>query len=141
MINKQLRIISDDILNGHFIGYNQILDRFANIHTNTFPPHNVIKTGEETYDIEFAVAGFTPEEISVTVENSVLTVAAEQAKPNDKEYVHCGISKREFSKQFPLNEYWEIERAESVNGILTISVKQDIPEAKKPKTIKIEYKS
>jgi molecular chaperone IbpA len=141
MINKQLRIISDDILNGHFIGYNQILDRFANVHTNSFPPHNVIKTSEDTYDIEFAVAGFSQDEISVTVENSTLTVAAEQSEPNDKEYVHCGISNRGFSKQFPLNEYWEVEHAESVNGILTISVKQEIPEAKKPKTIKIDYKS
>lgn len=141
MINKELRILSEDILNGHFIGYHQVLDRFANVHTNSYPPHNVIKTGDNTYDIEFAVAGFFPEEISVIVENSVLTVAAEQLEPIDKEYVHCGISKRGFSKQFPLNEYWEIEKAASANGILTVSVKQEIPEAKKPKTIKIEYKS
>lgn len=141
MIRNQLRVISDDIFNGHFIGYHQILDRFANTHTNSYPPHNVIKTGEDTYDIEFAVAGFSPEEISVTIENSVMTVSAEQSEPNDKEYVHCGITTRGFSKQFPLNEYWEIEKAESANGILTISVKQEIPEAKKPKIIKIRYKS
>jgi len=138
---KQLRILSDDILNGHFLGYNQVFDRFANAHTNSYPPHNIVRTGDNTLDIEFAIAGFLPEEVAVTVENAVLSVTAEQSEPSDKDYLHCGISKRGFTKQFSLAEYWEIETAEFSNGILTISVKQEIPEAKKPKTIKIEYKS
>lgn len=138
---KQLRILSDDIINGHFLGYNQIFDRFANMHSNSYPPHNIVLTGEDTRDIEFAVAGFDPEEISVIVENAVLTVTAEQGESNGKEYIHCGISKRGFTKQFSLAEYWEIKKAEFKNGILTISVKQEIPESKKPKTIKIQYKS
>lgn len=141
MINKQLRIISDDILNGHFLGYNQIFDRFANMHSNSYPPHNIVATGDDTRDIEFAIAGFLPEEIDVTVENAVLTVSTEQTEPNDKNYIHCGISKRGFTKQFSLAEYWEVEKAEFKNGILTISIKQEIPEAKKPKSIKIEYKA
>lgn len=146
MNNKQLRIISDDILNGHFLGYNQIFDRFANLHSNSYPPHNIVATGEDTRDIEFAIAGFLPEEVDVTVENAVLTVAAgqqitDEPVPDNKEYIHHGISKRGFIKQFSLAEYWVVEKARFEHGILTISVKQEIPEAKKPKIIKIEHKS
>ncbi len=147
MNNQQLRIISDDILNGHFLGYNQIFDRFANMHSNSYPPHNIVATGDDTRDIEFAIAGFLPEEVDVTVENAVLTVAAGQqitdGEPvlDDKQYIHCGISKRGFTKQFSLAEYWVVEKARFEHGILTISVKQEIPEAKKPKTIRIEHKS
>jgi len=145
MNTKQLRILSDDILNGHFLGYSQIFDRFANTHSNSYPPHNIVRTGDNTLDIEFAIAGFLPEEVTVTVENGVLAVTAEQnaatGESVNKDYIHCGISKRGFSKQFSMAEYWEIESAEFEHGILTISCKQDIPEAKKPKTIKIEYKS
>ena len=141
MNTQQLRIVSEDILNGHFLGYNKLFDRFADMHSNSYPPHNIIATGDETRDIEFAIAGFLPEEVDVTVENAVLTVSAEQAEPNDKEYIHCGISKRGFTKQFSLAEYWVVKKARFEHGILTISVKQEIPEAKKPKTSKIDYKS
>ena len=141
MINKQLRIISDDILNGHFLGYQSIFDQFADMHSNSYPPHNVILTGDDTRDIEFAVAGFAPDEITATIENAVLTVTAEQGEPDDRTFLHEGISKRGFTKYFTLAEYWEVESAKFANGILTISIKQEIPEAKRPKTIKIEHKS
>ena len=140
MNNRQLRVISEDILNGHFLGYNQIFDRFANMHSNSYPPHNVIATGEDTRDIEFALAGFNPDEVSVSIENGVMTVSAEQeeVEADFKDYIHQGISTRSFNKQFSLNEYWVVENARFVHGILTISIKQEIPEAKKPKQIEIK---
>lgn len=141
MNSKQVRIISDDIFNGHFLGYTQLFDRFANMHSNSFPPHNVVLTGEDTRNIEFALAGFSTEDIHIIVENGELTVEGVRGENDAKEYLHQGISRRGFIKTFSLAEYWVVEKAEFQNGILTISVKQEIPEDKKPKTIKIKSKA
>ena len=114
----------------------------TSLESNNYPPHNVIITGDDTRIIEFALAGFTQEDVNITVEDAVLTISSEALEEDeDRVYIHKGISARSFVKQFSLAEYWEVEGAEFHNGILTISLKQEIPEAKKPKTIAIDYKS
>ena len=140
---KTLATLSDDFLNRHFIGYNQILDDFARFNPTTtgFPPYNVIDVEEGHIDIELAVAGFKPEEISVTVERGILTIEGEQIKDEDtdtKNYRYQGISTRSFKRSYRLAEHWEVKDAAFDNGILTVTLIQEIPEAAKPKRIDIK---
>jgi len=132
------RITSADIFNRQFIGFDRIVDHLSSLQSNNYPPHNIIITGDDTRNIEFALAGFQRDDVEITVEDDVLTVSGEPAIDEDKVYVHQGIASRSFTKQFSLAEYWEIENAEFSNGILTITLKQEIPEAKKPKQIEIK---
>lgn len=137
-MNEIARITSADIFNRQFIGFDRIVDHLSSLQSNSYPPHNIVITGEDTREIEFALAGFLPEDVTITIEDTVLTVSGESVSDDERTYVHRGIAARSFTKQFSLAEYWEIERAEFKNGILTILLKQEIPEAKKSKTIKIE---
>ena len=139
MNTKELaRITSADIFNRQFIGFDRIVDHLSSLQSNNYPPHNIIITGDDTRSIEFALAGFQRDDVDITVEDDVLTVSGEPAADEDKIYVHQGIASRSFTKQFSLAEYWEIDSAEFSNGILTILLKQEIPEAKKPKQIEIK---
>ena len=131
------RITSADIFNRQFIGFDRILDHLSSINTNAYPPHNIVITGDDTRSIEFALAGFHADDVEITIEDSVLTVSGESKADEEKVYIHQGIASRSFKKQFSLAEYWEIQDAEFNNGILTISLIQEIPEAKKPKRIEI----
>jgi len=139
MNSKELaRITSADIFNRQFIGFDRIVDHLSSLQSNNYPPHNIIITGDDTRSIEFALAGFQRDDVAISVEDDVLTVSGEPAADEDKVYVHQGIASRSFTKQFSLAEYWEIEGAEFSDGILTVLLKQEIPEAKKPKQIEIK---
>ena len=143
MKTNMMQTLSDDFLNRHFIGYNQILDDFARFTpaTGGFPPYNIVDLDEGQINIELAVAGFKPEEISVTVERGVLTIEGEQIKDEDtdtKKYRYQGISTRSFKRSYRLAEYWEVTDAAFDNGILTVTLTQEIPEAQKPKRIDIK---
>ena len=137
-MNKEVRILADDLFNRHFVGFDRLFDHFTNVNTNSYPPHNVVKTGEETRDIEFALAGFTEDDIEITVENEILTVSGVQQADDEKEYLWRGIAARAFTKQFSLTGYWKVVEAKFKDGILTVSTKQEIPEAIKPKSIEIK---
>jgi len=133
------KIVSDDILNRHFIGYNQIINEFSKFVPtgNNFPPHNVVCIDDNTVLIELALAGFKLDDIDVTVENGVLTVQGGQDDAEEREYHYRGIAARSFKRTFPLAEYWEVTGAKFNDGILTLTLVQEIPEAKKPKSIEI----
>lgn len=136
-MNKQLRILSDDILNSNFVGFDRFFDQFAHITSNSYPPHNIVRTSEDTREIEFALAGFSSNEVDITVEDSVVTITGEKEE-DERDYIWHGISARQFTKKFPLTSYWEVKAAEFKDGILIISLKQEIPEAKRPKQITIK---
>jgi len=141
-MNNQVKITSADIFGRQFIGFDRLVEHLTSQDTSNYPPHNVIITGEDTRTIEFALAGFTHEDVNITVEDAVLTISSEALESDeDRVYIHKGISARSFVKRFSLAEYWEVKNAEFHNGILTISLKQEIPEAKKRKDIEIEYKT
>ncbi len=141
-MNNQVKITSADIFGRQFIGFDRLVEHLTSQESSNYPPHNVIITGDDTRTIEFALAGFTREDVNITVEDAVLTISSEAlAGDEDRVYIHKGISARSFVKRFSLAEYWEVSNAEFHNGILTISLKQEIPEAKKRKDIEIEYKS
>ena len=131
------------------VGFDNIFDHFErmfdgdvmNIPQVNYPPYNIVKTGENTYDIELALAGFSKDDIDVEYENNVLTVKsikkAEEVQENDA-VLHRGISKRMFSKSFTVSDDVEVKGAELKDGLLKVSLERIIPESKKPRTIKIK---
>ena len=126
------------------IGFDRMFDelnrQFANSRQDNYPPHNVVKLDDTHYVIEVAVAGFAQDEVNVELKENVLTVTGEQAKQNNEiEYLHKGISTRNFVRTFPLAEHIEVRGATIRDGILSIALEHIIPEAMKPKTIAITY--
>ena len=125
-----------------FIGFNRELDRLSNIYREathqSYPPYNLVKIDEDTYQLSLALAGFSKDEVSVSVDNGSLIVKGEKTKESSKEVLHKGIATRKFTRTFALGEYMEVDRAEMADGILNIFVERNIPEEKKPKTIKIK---
>ena len=122
-----------------FIGFDRMFNRLTNT-TNQqsgFPPYNVRKVDEDTYVVELAVAGFNKDSIDITEHNGTLTIKGE--RPEDvEEYVHKGIAGRKFTRTFTLAEYMFVDSADLNDGMLYVVVKRNVPEEKKPKTIKIK---
>jgi len=132
-----------DSFNRALIGFDQLFDqierRYANSVSNNYPPHNIIKTGENQYEIEIAVTGFSKNKIAVTVEDTVLVIKGEKQTPehSSEAYLHRGLATRDFVKEFPLAEHIEVVGAETQNGMLTVTLVRNIPESAKPKVIDI----
>jgi len=102
----------------------------------SYPPYNVVKVDDDKFVMEFAAAGFTKEDIDISVEKGVITIKGEK-KDEEKEYLHKGIAGRKFIRSFTLPEYFEVDRAGMEHGILYIDLIRNIPEEKKPKKIAI----
>lgn len=105
----------------------------------TYPPYNIKEVEDGIkYEIEMAVAGFSKEDLTISVEDSNLKIEGGSKKTKDESYVHKGIAARTFTQSFVLGEYVEVTNAKLENGILTISLDRKVPEEKKPKVIKIK---
>jgi molecular chaperone IbpA len=104
---------------------------------DNYPPCNVERLGEDRYQISLAVAGFTPDEIAITAEQSVLTVEGRKAEKQQREFLYQGISSRPFKRQFNLADYVQVKGAAFDNGLLKIELVREIPEAMKPRRISI----
>ena len=103
-----------------------------------YPPYNIEVTGENRYAITLAVAGFTIEDLEIQVENNVLTVRGKKTNDdNPHNYLYQGIATRSFERGFNLADYVEVSGAELRNGLLTVNLVKEIPEAMKPKRIEI----
>lgn len=104
----------------------------------TYPPYNIkeVEEGVE-YEIEMAVAGFSREDIDITVQDNSLRVEGGSPESKSENYVHKGIAARTFVQTFALADYVEVKEARLENGILTISLIRELPEEKRPKIIEI----
>jgi molecular chaperone IbpA len=126
-----------------FLGFNDQINRWKVLTENrrpaSFPPYNLVKIDENNYKIELAVAGYSKEDIEITVEKDLLTVKSitKEEKTTD-EVIHQGIAKRDWSQQFVLGEHILIKDAALKDGLLTIRAEREVPEELKPKTIKIK---
>jgi molecular chaperone IbpA len=125
-----------------FGGLGLDIDKFFSNTTSTtaYPPHNLIKFNDDEYTLQFAVAGFKKDDISITTEKSVLKITGQMAEPQFEDgagYVHKGIAGRRFSRSFSLPEYFEVNWAGMEDGILSVGMIRNIPEEKKPKQIAI----
>ena len=121
------------------IGFDKLfsdMERISNINDN-FPPYNVIKSSEDSYLIELAVAGFNKEELSIEYKDSILSVTGDNTTRQELEFVHKGISERNFVRTFKLAEYVEVSSAKLEDGILRVGLFKNVPEAMKPKKIDI----
>ena len=109
--------------------------------TQNFPPYNIIKTDDLSYDIEMAVAGFSEEDLAIDYADNVLTISSKETEPfkdsKELEYIHQGIALRKFTKKFTLAEDVIVKDAVMKNGMLTISMEKVVPEGKKKRSIKI----
>ena len=142
-IFKQLRPVS--------IGFDNLFDHFENFFdddqsfhtslTSTFPFYNIVKKGNNKFDIEVALAGYDKKDIVVEYEDNLLRIKSVRETKSDKEkdgVIHQGIAKRSFSKAFTIANDVEIKGAELKNGLLKISLEKIVPAGKKPKTITVK---
>lgn len=125
------------------VGFDRIFNRLHSLNElqtkqGNYPPYNIIKRGEDRYEVEIATAGFLEGEISIEVADGVMTVEGKkQASEVQHEYVHKGIAERDFVRKFTLADTIQVRGAEMANGILTIVLENVIPEHKKPRKIEI----
>ncbi len=106
-----------------------------------WPPYNIETTGENTYRIEIAVAGFRPDELTLEVKENLLTVTGRKTANDDggsnRTYLHRGLAERDFERRFQLADYVVVTEAGLDNGLLAITLKRELPEALKPRRIEI----
>ena len=106
--------------------------------TLAYPPYNIEKTGEESYRLTMAVAGFAREDIDITVHENTLTVVGKGRKEADNgRYLHRGIARRAFERRFSLADHLKVVGASLDNGMLHVDIVREVPEAMKPRTIQI----
>jgi molecular chaperone IbpA len=102
-----------------------------------YPPYNIERLGGDRYQISLALAGFSPEEISITAEQNVVTVEGNKVDKTRREFMYQGISTRRFKRLFNLADYVQVKGAAFDNGLLQIELVREIPEAMKPRRIAI----
>ncbi|QOZ65906.1 Hsp20 family protein [Bradyrhizobium arachidis] len=103
----------------------------------TYPPYNIERLDENRFLISVALAGFSPDEVVLTVEQNVLTLEGHKSEKEGKTFLHRGISARHFKRQFTLADHVEVKGASFENGLLVIDLQREIPEAMKPRRIAI----
>ena len=128
------------------VGFDDMFDHFdsmVSMGSSNYPPYNIVKTDKNSYNVEIALAGFNKKDISVEVENGILTI--ESIKDKDTKEVedndgilHKGISKRYFKKQFTIADDVKVNGAELKDGLLKVSMEKIIPEAMKLKQITVK---
>lgn len=130
------------IFNDPFVSLAQEFEKvFAQPVKATYPPYNVIKVDSDEWILEFAIAGLNRNHINVTTHKGVLTIENDTTSldlPEGQEYLHKGIANRKFVRSFNLPEHTEVLKAESRDGILSITLVRSVPEELKPKTISID---
>ena len=125
-----------ELIRNHFLGFhNDFFDSFRRV--STYPPYN-IKEKDDKGVIEFAVAGFAEKDLKVEVKENTLSIYGCKEKELQEDLMHKGISDRSFTKRFQLHKHIIVDNAELKDGLLKVSYHRDIPEAEKPKTIKIK---
>jgi molecular chaperone IbpA len=147
-MTNQLTLRSLDIPSIHkfAVGFDNMFDELLSrtAQTTNYPPYNVVKHGDDKFAIELAVAGFKDGDIDVTVENNQLTIKGEKAiglteEESKLEYLHRGISSRNFVRNWTLADHVEVTGASVQDGILTVTLERIVPEEKKPKKIAIAF--
>lgn len=127
------------------VGIDSLFDRITrNIdmaaNAGNYPPYDILKTGDECYEIRLAVAGFRQGDVSVEVKDGQLVIEGTgNPVPENAEYLHHGISHRGFIRTFQLSDYVEVREATLRDGVLTVKLERQVPEALKPKKIEIVY--
>ena len=131
------------------IGFDDVFNHFESMFdgdvftapTVNYPPYNIVRTGDNTYDIEVALAGFSKKDINVEYAENILTiksVKSDESKESKDGVIHKGISKRQFTKSFTIADDVEVKGAELKDGLLTVAMERIVPEGKAPRTIEVK---
>lgn len=123
------------------IGFDRLFDLVETAQRageDNYPPYNIERVSEDRYQISLAIAGFSPDEVSVTAEQNAVIVEGNKADRAEREYLYRGISARPFKRQFNLADYVQVQSAAFENGLLKIELIREIPEAMKPRRIAIK---
>ena len=127
------------------IGMDRLFDRITRqidaAATGNYPPYDIVVTGDNTYEIRVAAAGFQLEEIEIEYHEGQLTVTGTKETVQEQEYLHHGISNRSWVRSWTLADYVEVRAAVMKDGILTVKLERIVPETMKPKKIEISYQS
>jgi molecular chaperone IbpA len=137
-------------LHRQFVGFDQLFEEiqrsFQSAKPDNYPPHNIIRTSENRYVIEMAVAGFLENELDIETVTTpygqnVLTIKGERKREDDAnwQYLHRGLAARNFERKITLDDNMELISAVVASGILTVTLEQKIPETQKPKKVAITY--
>ncbi len=131
----------------YFVGFEDQFNRLSKMHDDltksipNYPPYNIKKTGENTYAIELAVAGFGKQDIEIELAEGKLIVKGTTSDNTDENFLFKGIANRAFTRAFALDDQIEVQDAEMINGMLRIFLERIIPEHKKPKKIVVKEKA
>lgn len=142
---NQLVRFDTSALNRALLGFDDLFNnfeqRFANQINNNYPPYNILKQDENTYKIEIAVTGFDPEEVTVEIDQNQLVVKGHRNREDEETsvYLHRSLAARDFTRTWTLAEHMEVGEGQIKNGVLTIELKRVIPEALKPRVLKLKY--
>jgi molecular chaperone IbpA len=121
-----------------FDRFNDLFESAMSADAVAYPPYNVVKKGDDEYRIEIAAAGMTEQDLEISVEKDVLTIAsAKRETPDQTQYLHRGIAQRAFKLSFRLADYIEVQNAGLSNGLLSIELVRRIPESAKPRRIAV----
>jgi molecular chaperone IbpA len=123
------------------IGFDRLFDLVETAQRATeeaYPPYNIERLADDHYQISLAIAGFSPDEVSITAEQNVVTIEGSKAERAEREFLYRGISTRQFKRQFSLADYVQVKGATFDNGLLKIELVREIPEAMKPRRISID---
>ena len=125
--------------NPAFIGFDHLFRRMENAmqRSETYPPHNIIKEGENLYSLELALAGYSKGDVNVELDGGVLTVTGNKGEREGVEYIHRGIGGRGFTRSFTLAEHMVVSECSFIDGLLRVDLIVKVPEECKPKKIEI----
>jgi molecular chaperone IbpA len=150
-MTKTLALRSFDIpaITKFGIGFDNMFDELMRVSaqqsSTNYPPYNIVQINEDEYVISLAVAGFGLDNLSVTKDKKFLIIEGKEYQPDSEKivpnYLHKGISNRDFRREFQLADHVEISHAHLELGILSVHLKREVPEDAKPKTIAITYTS
>ena len=145
MTNKALSIFNQ--LRPLSVGFDNVFDHFESmfdydtVNVSNYPPYNIVKTGDNKYDVEVALAGFNKKDISIDVHDGVLTIkgnGGSEVQDDSVQYIYKGIAKRSFEQKFRLEQYVDVKEAKLSNGLLTVSLLREVPEERKPRQITLK---
>jgi len=127
------------------VGFEDLFREMDKLHLNNtnaaYPPYNIVSIDEDRFLIEIAVAGFAEDELDITLERGQLVITGNKSEDEEpRNFVHRGIATRNFTRNFRLANFIEVNNASLKNGLLVIELKRLIPEEMKPKKIAIAHK-
>lgn len=144
MVNTTLTTDPFDRVRTYSIGFDRMFDKLfdeAYVSTPSYPPYNIVKTDDEHYAIQIAVAGFSKDDIEIESKDNSLVIKTKEKKEelvDDVTYLHKGISARAFTRSFTIADDVVVKGATYENGLLNVELERIIPEEKKPRLIEIK---